>query len=185
MRNTTRGFTLVELMIVIAIIGILAMIMPTISKMYLDRAKQAQTRINIRNLQSVIEEARISTDKTLIQIIPYRFGCTECQCKPPPLWSYTGKITEVSDAHSCYIWWKGAVDAIFLAAWHDLTEATKYYRDSWNAPYLLDENEGQSLYNPLWTDSCDRIMSSFGILYYGSGWMYTYKFPRLDWAICP
>ena len=54
-----------ELMIVIAIIGVLALLLPSISHMYFERAKQAQTKVAILNLQNVIEEARINTDKVL------------------------------------------------------------------------------------------------------------------------
>lgn len=59
------AFTLMELMIVIAIIGILYAVMPTVTRLYNERARQTQAKTTIHGLQLAIESARISTDKTL------------------------------------------------------------------------------------------------------------------------
>ncbi|MDD2693629.1 MAG: type II secretion system protein [Candidatus Gracilibacteria bacterium] len=168
------GFTLVELMIVIAIIGVLALLLPSISHMYFERAKQTQTKVAILNLQNIIEEARINTDKVLGQITGSY--CTEYKCKPPPRGDLTGPLVNIPETNECYTSWKSAVDKIFFYAGHDSAEAEKYYRDPWNAPYLLDENEGE------FATACDRIMSSFGNAFSG---LYLYKFSRLDGVICP
>ncbi len=172
-----KGFTLVELMVVIAIITILATIMPSISKMYFERAKQAQTKIAMRNIQQAIEDARINMDLALRYIT--LSWCSDCSCRPPgSWWAYTGSLLEVSDTHVCAMRWFTAIDRIFILGWHDVGEARKYHRDPWNVPYLLDENEGEL------PASCDYIKSSFWATGWWSWWSYGKYIPRLD-GKCP
>ncbi|HPO70162.1 MAG TPA: prepilin-type N-terminal cleavage/methylation domain-containing protein, partial [Anaerohalosphaeraceae bacterium] len=54
-QNRTRGFTLVELMIITAILGILAAIVFPEFQGHIQRAKETQAKANLRLLREAIE----------------------------------------------------------------------------------------------------------------------------------
>ncbi len=61
--KNSRGLTLIEMMIVIAIIGILAAIAPPQFSAYIEKAKIAEATAELKGIQLVIELLAIDTDR--------------------------------------------------------------------------------------------------------------------------
>lgn len=68
MRNTRAGFTLIELVIAIAILAILAAVVAPVLFGYLDRAKVTGTKSNLRTIKSSIDMFRIETGKYPVKL---------------------------------------------------------------------------------------------------------------------
>ena len=63
-KSTQQGFTLIELMIVIAIVGILAAIaLPNYIKVK-EKAKEAEVKANLHNVQLSVERFAVDTGGT-------------------------------------------------------------------------------------------------------------------------
>ena len=109
------GFTIVELLIVIVVIGILAAITIVAFNGVQDRARVSRTQNDQRNLLQAIEAARINTGKTLTQ------------------------ITGSTDSRSTKALADAAIDAIASASGMNLSGLKA--GDGWGNHYRIDENE--------------------------------------------
>lgn len=132
---TPRGFTIVELLIVIVIIGILAAITIVAYNGIQDRAKQAKMNNDITEIVKAVQAARQSTGKTFAQL-------TNSTASGGPCWNKaTGTdLAALPSTDSCITSYVAALSAISAASGANLTTNL---RDPWGRPYLLDENEGE------------------------------------------
>jgi prepilin-type N-terminal cleavage/methylation domain-containing protein len=176
-----RAFTLMEIMIVIAIIGILVANMGSMNSAYINRAKKAESRVEVKYIIRSIDQARIIQDTSLRYITnaAYTAGpCIDTAVGGP----YSGTtLHDIADTHQCYTNWKSAIEKIYSALWAGTWGALPYYRDPWWAPYILDENEDEW---PTW--GCDHIWAIMGNhLYSHSGRERTSIANYRGSAICP
>ena len=111
----THGFTIVELLIVIVVIGILAAITIVSFNGVQERAKTTQAQTDLRNLTQAITAARNNTGKTL-------FG-----------------VTGANDSRQTKALADAALDAISDASGISVTGLKK--GDPWGNWYRIDSNE--------------------------------------------
>jgi len=111
----THGFTIVELLIVIVVIGILAAITIVSFNGVQERAKTTQAQTDLRNLTQAITVARNNTSKTLIG------------------------ITNAADSRQTKATADAAIDAIAEASGINISGLKK--GDPWGNWYRIDSNE--------------------------------------------
>ena len=134
---TSKGFTIVELVMVIAVIGILAAITIVAYNGIQENAKVARANEELSEIADAIKIARVRTNQTLYQITGY--GCT-CGNKVR------------TDA---------AIDKISVASGVDLSELKR--GDPWGSPYYIDENEGEIATNLCRQDSLRILPAHDGV----------------------
>ena len=100
--QNTEGFSLIEIMIVIAIMGLLiGLIGPKIMGSF-DKAKVETTRVNMKNLSSTLKQYRLdcgnypTTDQGLMALISKPTGGQECKNYAPG--GYLNTKTSPKDA---------------------------------------------------------------------------------------
>ena len=132
-----RGFTLIELMIVVVVIAILAVVSIVAYNGVQDRSKVSRVNADIANLMKAMVLARTATGSTLMAITGS--SCTRCQCP-----YVSGDMTNYSTlpkTHSCWTTYYSSLNAIAAASGTNLELLKK--GDPWGAPYAFDENEGE------------------------------------------
>ncbi len=77
-RGKNKGFTLIELLVVISIIGILTTLITTNFVGVRQRARDAQRKADIRQIQSAVELYRSDTGTYPIANTQYRLNSTAC-----------------------------------------------------------------------------------------------------------
>ena len=132
MKKTTSGFTIVELLIVIVVIGILAAITVVAFNGIQDRARTAKIDNDLAMLSKAIQSARILQDGTLYDITG-SLGTAE-QCVS--LVSGTDLSDKVA-ASSC---WSEYTQFLELLSTTSETNVRNIV-DPWGRPYFIDENE--------------------------------------------
>ena len=134
--NTTpsRGFTIVELLIVIVVIGVLAAITIVAYNGVQDRAKQAKIAGDIKTIVTAIHAARQSTGKNLGNITNSYGTGGGCWSKPDGT-----DLATLPSTDGCMTTYKTALNAISSSSGAQLGDL----RDPWGRPYLIDENEGE------------------------------------------
>lgn len=65
MRGNSRGLTLIELVVTVAILGILASLAMPLSQMTATRIKEAQLRRNLRTIRTALDDFKKSYDKAV------------------------------------------------------------------------------------------------------------------------
>ena len=115
------GFTIVELLIVIVVIAILAAISIVAYNGIQNRSRVTKANSDLATLRKAIEVARLSQNKTLLQITGS--GCTFCATDKAA--GYNAALTAISVA--------GNTNLDSLRA-----------GDPWGNVYQIDENEGES-----------------------------------------
>lgn len=129
------GFTIVELLIVIVVIGILAAIVITAYAGVQDRARTAKIQADLRQLNGAIQSARTQTMQTL-GAIDGSFG-TASPCKGK---ANGTDLAALPKTDSCWTTYAHALDVISTASGTNVRSLI----DPWGRPYFIDENENES-----------------------------------------
>jgi prepilin-type N-terminal cleavage/methylation domain-containing protein len=128
-----QGFTLIELLVVIAIIGILSLGTFAVVQSAREDALKTRAKSELSQIVKLIEAARVTRGKTLMEIT--EAGCSLCECR-----SLSDPLYELSNTHTCI----ASMSASFTKIADELGEPSfvQRLRDPWGSPYLFDENEG-------------------------------------------
>lgn len=136
MRSSTRGFTIVELLIVIVVIAILAAITIVAYSGIQSRAYTSKVESDYRSLELAIRAARTNTSQTLREITGNSH--TAGLCRANPLQDGVD-LASLPTNHTCWVSYGNALNAISNASGIDVRGLV----DPWGWPYAIDENEGE------------------------------------------
>lgn len=134
---TTRkqtGFTIVELLIVIVVIGILAAITIVAYNGIQDRARKAKINQDIVTIKKAVIAARQTTNKTF-------GGVTGSYATGGTCWSKADgtDLATLTSSDPCIANYTTAMNSLQATTGANLANL----RDPWGRPYLIDENEGE------------------------------------------
>lgn len=143
-----RGFTIVELLIVIVVIGILAAITIVAYSGIQDRARQTKITSDLQTINKAIIAARTNENKVLKDI-------TNCTHTGGAVTASTGSTFCGTGSASCYASANGtdlttvtACYATYNIALSKISDASginiRGLFDPWGRPYYIDENENES-----------------------------------------
>lgn len=134
--STQRGFTIVELLIVIVVIAILASISIVAYAGIQDRARQSKVRSDISNIAKAISIARENNSKSLGQITGAWNTGGACWGKPAGT-----DLAALPTTDNCWINYNAFLNVVSNESGVDIRGLT----DPWGRPYMIDENEGESV----------------------------------------
>lgn len=126
------GYTIVELLIVIVVIGILAAITIVAYSGIQDRARMVRMNSDLRNLQSAIIQARTQTSQVLGSITQNFATAETCAGQPGGT-----NLATLPKTDACWVNYLSALDKISLASGRNVRNLV----DPWGRPYIIDENE--------------------------------------------
>ena len=89
-----RGFTLIELMITVAIVGVLALGVAPLAKMGAQRVKEAELRQELRDMRSAIDAYKLAFDSGVIKRVVGASGY------PPTLMTLVEGVEDVHDPNN-------------------------------------------------------------------------------------
>jgi prepilin-type N-terminal cleavage/methylation domain-containing protein len=128
------GFTIVELLIVIVVIGILAAITVVAYNGIQDRAQRAKITSDLRNIENAINMARADR-ATVLGIITGNFGTAgACVSKPSGT-----DFAALARTDACWTQYLTTLDRISTAGGQNVRNLV----DPWGRPYFIDENENE------------------------------------------
>lgn len=129
-----RGFTIVELLVVIVVIGVLAAITMVSYNGIQERARTAKINSDLNNLTKAIQAASVSSSKTLAGITGNYWTVGSCVSKEAGT-----DLALLPKTDSCWTQYLSALDAISVASGINVRGLT----DPLGWPYYIDENEGE------------------------------------------
>jgi prepilin-type N-terminal cleavage/methylation domain-containing protein len=129
-----KGFTIVELLIVIVVIGILAAITIVAYNGVTQRAQEAKISSDVANLVKAVIAARTTTGKTLNGITGSYGTAGSCAAKASGT-----DLGTLAKTDSCWTDYLRALSLITDAGGVNVNNLV----DPWGRPYLIDENEGE------------------------------------------
>ena len=132
-----KGFTIVELLIVIVVIAVLAAVTVAAYNGIQNRSRETKVAADIRNLENAIRVARNNTSQTLRDITGSTY--TAGSCRPASLPDGTDLLTLPSN-HACWVQYNLTLDRISVASGINV----RGLLDPWGWPYSIDENEGEN-----------------------------------------
>lgn len=128
------GFTIVELLVVIVVIGILATITTISYNGIQSRAQIAKINTDLNLLLDAIQSARISSQKTLMQISGTGWTAGACYGKADGT-----NLATLSRTDSCWVQYLSTLNLISTESGINVSNMV----DPWGRPYYIDENEGE------------------------------------------
>ncbi len=131
-KKQQMGFTIVELLIVIVVIGILAAITLTSFSTVQDQAKASRAKDDLTLLTKAIKAGRINQSKTLNQITGSSWTGGSC-------FGRNTNLAALPKSDACWVDYQSALTAIAGAASTQLEGLMN--GDPYGAPYYIDENE--------------------------------------------
>lgn len=129
------GFTIVELLIVIVVIGILAAISVAAYNGVNDRARTNEINADLRNLHHAITNARNKDSVALRYVTLNTATGSGCWSKATD----TDLATLSKTTDSCWTTYFTTLDRISTASGINVRDLV----DPWGRPYYIDENEGE------------------------------------------
>lgn len=144
-KNRSKGFTIVELLIVIVVIGILAAITIVAYNGVQTRARQAKIQQDQQAISTAITAAQNLTGGTLKDIVSDFWIGQDCSSVSPG----TDLATLSKTTHSCWTRYTAALDKISTASQMNIRNLV----DPWGRPYWIDSNEGESSTSPCVKDN--------------------------------
>lgn len=129
--KSNSGFTIIELLVVISIIGILSTLIVVATSSGREKARVSEAQSDIRLLRSAIMVAQQEAGSPLVTITAD--GCSECACR-------TGLDMRNTNG-TCFTNWQDSLVRIQNATNGVVPRLSDYLRDPWGSPYALDENE--------------------------------------------
>ena len=135
MKISTRGFTIVELLIVIVIIGILAAITIVAYNGIQTRSTNSRIDSDMRNLRVAIDLARQNSGGVALRYV------TGSTATGSGCWSKATDtdLATLSKTDTCWVAYTNALNFISNASNMDVRNLI----DPWGRPYYMDENEGE------------------------------------------
>ena len=130
-----KGFTIVELLIVIVVIAILAAISVVAYNGIQDRAKQSQIKSDLRSLDAAVKAARINRSTALRHITGSNASGGSCWSKPDG----TDLAALDKNTDGCWVAYRSALSTISAASGMNVNGLV----DPWGRPYYIDENEDE------------------------------------------
>ena len=129
-----KGFTFIELLVTIAILGIISATVITSLESARTNATRVSTQAQMSKIVDLLQVARETSGKTLLQITGN--GCTDCACR-----SVGTPLYALPSNHACIT----GSTLTFSRIATELREPgfVGMMRDPWGNPYLFDENEGE------------------------------------------
>jgi general secretion pathway protein G len=124
-----RGFTIIELIVVIAIISILSSIVVAGTTQYIENAKVTRARVEMNQIVRAIMIAQGIQGRPLIAFAPDS-NCLQCYCSDP-------------DSQECLDRWKSILSQIEAATNGLVQGLSRFEKDPWKHPYQLDANQGE------------------------------------------
>lgn len=122
--SDARGMTLLEMMVAVAIVGILANVASTSYEVFKQKAIRVEAKLFLKEIKSGIEQMERETLDRVGHVAPSRNGCTA----NPEFRDLSACSLGLTCTDGTYQWWAGP----YLTP-EDLT-------DPWGRPYYLDND---------------------------------------------
>ena len=114
LRKSRKGFTLIELMVVVAIIGVLALLGLRVYSTQQDKAKEALVKANVGSVQVTIQTALVDTSDLTIDNVANGIKLSDLMTLRNP---YSGKSGSDTDGDIANV-------VVYLAVADDADDAT-------------------------------------------------------------
>lgn len=164
------GFTIIELLVVITIIGVLVSIVLAALGNARDRAKLASAKSDLHQ----IIEAAISAQGENGTVLMYVTGNNCTFCTPDQACGNGKDLRNIPETNNCYSNWISSLARIQEKSLV-YQGIDRFKRDPWGSPYLLDENEREGdasgagpdcRFDEIGTAGPDGVMSTSDDLFY-------------------